>query len=49
MKCSILNLIENYLKDRSQSTVINNIVSERDILNVGLPQGSSLGLLLFLV
>ena len=45
----MLNLIESYLKDRSQSTVINNVVSEREILNVGIPQGSCLGPLLFLV
>ena len=49
IKCSMLNLIESYLKDRSQSTVINNVVSEREILNVGIPQGSCLGPLLFLV
>ena len=49
IKCSMLNLIESYLKDRSQSTVINNVVSECEILNVGIPQGSCLGPLLFLV
>ena len=49
IKCSMLNFIESYLKDRSQSTVINNVVSEREILNVGIPQGSCLGPLLFLV
>ena len=49
IKCSMLNLIESYLKDRSQSTVINNVVSEREILNVAVPQGSCLGPLLFLV
>ena len=45
----MLNLIESYLKDRSQSTVINSVVSEHEILNVGIPQGSCLGPLLFLV
>ena len=49
IKCSMLNFIESYLKDRSQSTVIDNVVSEREILNVGIPQGSCLGPLLFLV
>ena len=48
IKSSMLNLI-SYLKDRSQSTVINNVVSERAFLNVGIPQGSCLGPLLFLV
>ena len=33
-KGSILNFIESYLKDRSQSTIINNIVSDHEILNV---------------
>ena len=49
IKCSMLNLIESYLKDRSQSTVINNVVSEREFLNVGIPQGFCLGPLSFLV
>ena len=49
IKCSMLNFIESYLKDRSQSTVVNNVVSEREILNVGIPQGSCFGPLLFLV
>ena len=40
IKCSMLNFIESYLKDRSQSTIIDNVVSEREILNVGIPQGS---------
>ena len=45
----MLNLLKDYLKDRSQSTVINNVVSEREIVNVGIPQGFCLGPLLFLV
>ena len=45
----MLNFIESYLKDRSQSTVVNNVVSEREILNVGIPQGSWFGPLLLLV
>ena len=49
IKCSMLNLIESYLKDRSQSTVVNSVVSEPEILDVGIPQGSCLGPLLFLV
>ena len=49
IKCSMLNLIESYLKDRSQSTVIIIFVSERKMLNVGIPQGFCVGPLLFLV
>ena len=47
--CLMLNLIEGYLKDISQYTIINNVVSEREILNVGISQDSCLGPLLFLV
>ena len=36
----MLNFIESYLKDRSQSTVVNNVVYDREIFNVGIPQGS---------
>ena len=49
VKGSMLNLLQSYLYNRSQSTVINNVVSEREIVNVGIPQGSCLGPLLFLV
>ena len=49
IKGSMLNLLKDYLKDRSQSTVINNVVSEREIVNVGIPQGFCLSPLLFLV
>ena len=45
----MLNLLKGYLKDRTQSTVINNVVSEQEIVNIGIPQGSCLGPLLFLM
>ena len=45
----MLNLLQSYLNVRGQSTVVNNAVSEREIVNVGIPQGSCLGPLLFLV
>ena len=45
----MLNLLKDYLKDRSQLTIINNVVSELKIVNFGIPQGSCLGPLLFLV
>ena len=44
-----LTLIENYLKDREQTTNINNYKSNRLTINVGVPQGSCLGPLLFLL
>ena len=40
IKGSMLILQKDYLKDRSQSTVINNVVSECKIVNVRIPQGS---------
>ena len=45
----MLSLLKDYLKDRSQSTVINTVVSERKTVNVGIPQGSCLGPLVLLV
>ena len=48
IKCSMLNLVESYLKNRSQSTVINNVVYKHEISNVEIPQGSCLCPLLFL-
>ena len=43
----MLYLLKRYLNNRSQSTFINNVVSENEIMNVGIRQGSCLGPLLF--
>ena len=44
-----LTLIENYLSNRHQCTVANNIRSPRAKLSCGVPQGSILGPLFFLL
>ena len=44
-----MQLLSSYLEDRSQRTVINNNYSEYFPINSGVPQGSVLGPLLFLV
>ena len=42
-------LIESYLQDRTLSTRIDNEMSGRSIINFGVPQGSILGPLLFIL
>ena len=49
VKGSILNLLQNCLYNRIHSILINNVVSEHEIVNVVIPQNSCLGPLLFLV
>lgn len=40
-------LIENYLTNRDQITIFNNIKSDKEQIKLGVPQGSILGPLLF--
>lgn len=44
-----LQLIQDFLKDRTQCTSVNSYKSNAKHINVGVPQGSSLGPLLFLL
>ena len=39
----MLKLLKSFLNDRSQPTVIKNVVFEREIVNDGIPKGSCLG------
>ena len=48
-KITSLNLFSDYLSDRTQVTVINNVNSETSFISCGVPQGSILGPLLFLL
>ena len=42
-------LLSDYLTNRTQFTVLHNIISQPNVLNTGVPQGSTLGPLLFLI
>ena len=46
---NLLKWLENYLINRKQSTTANNITSETGDIVCGVPRGSILGLLLFLI
>ena len=48
-KGASLKLFRDYLSDRSQVIVINNVNSETSFINCGVPQGSILGPLQFLL
>ena len=54
MKCmkfsdKTIKWFKSYLNDRTFFVSIDNILSERGIINCGVPQGSILGLILFLL
>ena len=44
-----LHLMKSYLDDRTQVVSVNNKLSDIDLVKCGVPQGSLLGPLLFLI
>ena len=46
---NLLNLLKDFLKERKQYIVLNRQVSTWENINPGVPQGSILGPLLFLI
>ena len=46
---NLLNLLEDFLKERKQRVVLNGQVSTWKNINAGVPQGSILGPLLFFI
>ena len=43
----VLNWIDDYLRNRQQVTKVNNEISDKLNVDIGVPQGSILGPLLF--
>ena len=49
VKGELLNLLRNYLQERNQRVVLNGQISSWELIKSGLPQGSVLDPLLFLI
>ena len=49
IKGDVLNLLRNYLHERYQRVVLNGQTSSWELIKSGVPQGSVLGLLIFLI
>ena len=49
MRHNVLNWFRSYLSDRKQFVVVNEVESAIKILNEGVPQGSLVGAVLFII
>ena len=49
ISCTSLNWFSSYLSNRTQTVTINNKLSQPTLLNFGVPQGSVLGPILFIL
>ena len=45
----LMHLLKNYLTNRNQKTKLNGITSTLEEINVGLPQGSTVGPIMFII